>query len=98
VLKKPVGQRVAVAGWQWWHSIEGISAVILVLVTRCGCQYWRGGSWICKGLKILIFFFCDAIDSNVYVGSRLTGGSGGVAMVALDSWDQRGHFDASYNM
>jgi hypothetical protein len=27
-----VGSRVAVAGWEWYHSIRQISAVILVVV------------------------------------------------------------------
>jgi hypothetical protein len=48
-----VGAGVAVAGWQWWQSIAGIKAVILVLVTTCGCGYWLRGS----GLKTDLNFF-----------------------------------------
>jgi hypothetical protein len=38
------GERVAVDGWQWCHSIAEISAVILIpnRMWGCGC----GGGWV----------------------------------------------------
>jgi hypothetical protein len=44
----------------------------------------------------LIFFFCDAEINIIGVFSGLTSGSGGVGVVAIDSWEQRDHFGAKY--
>jgi hypothetical protein len=87
---------VAVAGWQWWQLIAEISAVRMVLVTRCGCQYWLGGSGLEKGLVFLIFFFCEAEASIIRASKGSTSGSGGVGVVPLDSWGQCGHFDTKF--
>jgi hypothetical protein len=38
---RSVDERVAVAGWQWYHSIAEINAVILILDRVWQWQYWQ---------------------------------------------------------
>jgi hypothetical protein len=79
-------QRVAVAGWQWYRWIAGGSAVILIPDSTCGSGYWLGGSGFYQGREFFDFFFCAATDTNsVKVCGGVTGGSGWVAVVAIDS-------------
>jgi hypothetical protein len=38
---RSVAVKVAVAGWQWYHSIRWVVAVILILVGVWQWQYWQ---------------------------------------------------------
>jgi hypothetical protein len=64
----------------------------------CGCQYWRDDSGFRKRLDFCNFFLSDAEASDVKVGSRLTGGSGWVAVISFDRGDRCGSNGAGYSL
>jgi hypothetical protein len=58
--------------------------------------------WVAVGfIRVgnFLIFFCAATDTNnVKVCAGVTGGSGLVAVVAIDSWEQCGSNGASYKV
>jgi hypothetical protein len=91
-------RRVAVGGWQLHRWREAVSAVRMVVVRACGCQ-WLGGSGAVWGISAGSNCARWSVAGGSGSGSGGSGsGSGLVAVAPLERGGQRGSNDTKQSV